>query len=179
MSLEFLREVEVPTSVFSCRKLRYLALRNFRLENMPDSFARFDFLTKLCLNYTYLNDMTFQRMLDLCPVLKILAVGNCHGLQRVNIRFNRHHFLNLDIPPSHHRIDRIREITANCPRLESLAIEVLYHVEKMEFDLPQCLRLSIVVPRLEPFENLTSLTEMTSFRRILCEGLGEEIEGTD
>ncbi|GLJ19262.1 hypothetical protein SUGI_0346450 [Cryptomeria japonica] len=158
ISLQFHREVEVPNSVFFCTKLRYLCLRNFRLENMPGSCGGFACLETLYLLYIKLNDKTLELMLQLCPVLKVLVVGNCHGVQRVKVCSGSLIFLHLDFPSSS---NGIRAITASCPRLVSLAIKVPYHVEKMKFELPACLHLSTTAAQLDPFTTLKSLRKMT------------------
>ncbi|GLJ19261.1 hypothetical protein SUGI_0346430 [Cryptomeria japonica] len=155
--IQFLVDVEVPTSVFSCRNLRDLFLINFDFENMPGSFAGFACLTSLNFHNVKLNDTTFKLMLQLCPVLEILVVRNCHGLERVKICSSSLCILELDFPSSSHEI---KSITARCPGLEILKLRVMYHVEKMEFELPDCSDLSTTVSRLEPFTTLKSLMKM-------------------
>ncbi|GLJ19259.1 hypothetical protein SUGI_0346380 [Cryptomeria japonica] len=155
--IQFLVDVDVPTYVFSCRNLRDLFLINFDSENMPGSFAGFACLTALNFHNVKLNDKTFELMLQLFPVLEILVVRNCHGLERVKICSSSLCNLELDFPSSSHEI---KAITARCPGLEILKLRIMYHVEKMEFELPDCSDLSTTVSRLEPFTTLKSLMKM-------------------
>ncbi|XP_057848444.2 FBD-associated F-box protein At1g66310-like isoform X2 [Cryptomeria japonica] len=157
LRLQFRRVVAVPTSVFTCCKLRSLTLMNFSLENMHGSFSGFPCLVSLFLVNIKLNDKTLELMLPLCPVLRGLFVLDCHGLQRVKICSTSLLLLKLDFPPS---CNEIKAITAKCPRLCSLTIQIMHHVEKMEFELPICSDLSTTVSRLEPFTALKSLMKV-------------------
>ncbi|GLJ19263.1 hypothetical protein SUGI_0346490 [Cryptomeria japonica] len=107
-----------------------------------------------------LNDKTFELMLQLCPVLEILVLHNCNGIQRLKISSASLIILNLDFPPSYGK-DRVKAITVKCSRFVSLTIKIRDHVEKMEFELPTCLHLWTNASPLEPFTTLKSLTKMT------------------
>ncbi|GLJ19550.1 hypothetical protein SUGI_0353110 [Cryptomeria japonica] len=61
---------EVPAAIFLCQNLRSLALKNFLLTNLPDSFGGLADLTTLDLCNVDLNDKIVELMLQLCPGLE-------------------------------------------------------------------------------------------------------------
>lgn len=147
--------VEVPTSIFLCNRLRSLALKRFLLTNIPDCFGGFTGLAALNLYNVELNDKTIELMLQLCPVLEIFLIDDCHGLKRLKICSDSLISFNLSDSWT-------KAITVSCPRLVSLIlIKMLGSTVEMEFSLPACLSLCTDVAQLEMFTTLKSLRKIT------------------
>ncbi|GLJ19540.1 hypothetical protein SUGI_0352870 [Cryptomeria japonica] len=105
---------EIPTAIFKCQRLRFLALTNFLLTSLSDRFGGFSGLTTLDLYKVELKDRIIELMLQLCPGLKLLILRNCNGLERLKICSKSLIALSIS--------SEIRAITANCPQLTSLII---------------------------------------------------------
>ncbi|XP_059074795.1 F-box/LRR-repeat protein At1g55660-like [Cryptomeria japonica] len=149
-----LHPYEVPISIFLCNSLRFLVLSNFLLTNIPDSFAGFSGLATLNMYNVEVKDKTIERMLHLCPVLEILILYDCNGLERLKIYSDNLISLNLS--------SKIDGLKTNCPRLENLIIvkHRMRIMVEMEFYLTACLSLCTDVS-LERFTTLKSLRNIT------------------
>ncbi|XP_059074793.1 F-box/LRR-repeat protein At3g26922-like [Cryptomeria japonica] len=149
------RPYEVPISIFLCQSLRFLALSNFLLTNMPDSFAGFAGLATLNLYNVEVRGKTIELMLQLCPVLEILILCKCKGLHRLQIYSDSLIFLNLS--------SEIAGIKANCPRLETLILskKMWGSTVEAEFYLPSCLSLCTYVAQLKRITTLKSVRNIT------------------
>ncbi|GLJ19287.1 hypothetical protein SUGI_0346890 [Cryptomeria japonica] len=146
---------EVPISIFLCQRLRFLSLSNFLLTNIPDSFAGFAGLATLNLYNGEVKGKTIEMMLQLCPVLEILILCNCKGLDRLKIYSDSLISLNLS--------SKIAGIKANCPRLETLILltKMLGSMIEAEFYLPGCVNLCTYLAHLERITTLESLRKIT------------------
>ena len=147
---------EIPNSIFLCHRLRSLAAKNFRLTNIPACFGGFRSLTTLNFDDIVLRDKTIEDMLGLCPILEILILNNCFGLQRLKICSES--LISLDVS------SRIKAIAVNCPRLMSI---VLRNCKCREIDafLPACLSLSTNFGQIQMLTTLQSVRNITLFTR--------------
>lgn len=158
--------LHIPTSLFSCDRLTFLAIKCFQLK-LPSYFSGFRYLkTCFILSINIIDDM-LEQLAAKCPLLERLTVGCC----RVGVKFLKISAINLkyfDFVGNLHT--NWLRLTVNCPKLVN--VQIYDCPPKLRLELNSCRVLHLSATELHVLEGLSSRNLL---RKITLFGLSTRV----